>query len=290
MAKIAFIGTGLIGAGLAEGAARRGDVVTAWNRTANKAAALSSVGVTVAATLEDAVRDVERVHLALTDDHAVEAVLPAILAAAKPEVVLLDHTTASPTGTSERAAKLASEGRSFLHCPVFMSPQACREAKGIILCAGPPELHARVDAALRAMTGEVVYLGARTDLAAAYKLFGNAMLLTIAAGLSDVFSLAKNLDLPASSAIELFSKFNPASTIGLRGARMAKGDYAASFELTMARKDVRLMLEEAEGGAPLVVLPALAARMDHLIGEGYGAFDVGVLSIDAVPHGVSRDS
>lgn len=283
MAKIAFIGTGLIGAGLAEGAARRGEHVTVWNRTASKAAALAPTGVTVAPTIEEAVRDVERVHLALTDDHAVEAVLPAVLGASKAGVVLVDHTTASPTGTGERAEKLLAHGRSFLHCPVFMSPQACRDAKGIMLCSGPADVHARVEPALRAMTGELVYLGPRGDLAAAYKLFGNAMIISITAGLADVFSLARSLELPATAAIELFSKFNPAGTIQLRGTRMAAGDYAASFELTMARKDVRLMIEEADGGAPLTVLPAIAARMDHLIGSGYGAFDLGVLSVDAVP-------
>jgi hypothetical protein len=63
---------------------------------------------------------------------------------------------------------------------------------------------------------------------------------------------------------------------------MAKGEYAASFELTMARKDVRLMLEAA-GEAPLTVLPAIAGRMDALLARGLGGEDLGVLAIDAVP-------
>ena len=67
-----------------------------------------------------------------------------------------------------------------------------------------------------------------------------------------------------------------------RGAAMARGDYTPTFELTMARKDARLMIESA-GTRPLAVLPAVAQRMDVLIGRGFGADDVGVLAVDAVP-------
>ena len=62
---------------------------------------------------------------------------------------------------------------------------------------------------------------------------------------------------------------------------MAKGNFAATFELNMARKDVRLMLETV-GDRPMAALPAVAARMDQLIAAGLGAKDVCVLAIDAV--------
>jgi 3-hydroxyisobutyrate dehydrogenase-like beta-hydroxyacid dehydrogenase len=66
-----------------------------------------------------------------------------------------------------------------------------------------------------------------------------------------------------------------------RGAAMAKGDYAPAFELTMARKDVRLMVDAAKG-RELAVLPGVARRMDALIERGFGADDLGVLAVDAV--------
>ena len=65
---------------------------------------------------------------------------------------------------------------------------------------------------------------------------------------------------------------------------MAKGNFAPSFELTMARKDLRLMIETA-GARPLAALPAIAARMDQLIAAGHGAQDASVLGIDAVQGG-----
>jgi 3-hydroxyisobutyrate dehydrogenase-like beta-hydroxyacid dehydrogenase len=62
---------------------------------------------------------------------------------------------------------------------------------------------------------------------------------------------------------------------------MAERDFAPSFELSMARKDVRLMLETA-GPQPLAALPAIGARMDELIAQGYGDRDFGVLAVEAV--------
>ena len=65
MATIAFLGTGLLGAAFAEAAAKRGDRVTVWNRSADKARALEGFGITVAASAADAVRGAARVHLVL---------------------------------------------------------------------------------------------------------------------------------------------------------------------------------------------------------------------------------
>jgi 3-hydroxyisobutyrate dehydrogenase-like beta-hydroxyacid dehydrogenase len=63
---------------------------------------------------------------------------------------------------------------------------------------------------------------------------------------------------------------------------MARGQFSpASFELTMARKDVRLMLESA-GALPLATLPGIAARIDALIAAGHGREDLSALAADAV--------
>ncbi len=283
MAKLTFLGTGLIGGGLAEAAAKRGDEVVAFNRTLDKAQALTVHGVRVAATAAEAVRGSERVHIALTDDAAVDAVLDSCQAELGAAVVV-DHTTTLPAGTIARAKRLAERGIAFVHAPVFMSPAMCREGRGIMLASGARSTVDRVEAGLRKMTGTLEYLGERPDLAAAYKLFGNSMILTVIAGLADVYTLAGTLGIAATDAHALFSKFNPAAVITYRGAQMAAGDYQPSFELTMARKDARLMIETAAaGGQNLAILPAIAQRMDELIARGHGADDVGVLAIDAVP-------
>ena len=92
------------------------------------------------------------------------------------------------------------------------------------------------------MTGRVDYLGERPDLAAAHKLFGNAMIIALCGGLADVYAMAASLGIDAADAHALFGKFNPAGVLTYRGAAMAKGDYTPTFELTMARKDAGLMI------------------------------------------------
>jgi 3-hydroxyisobutyrate dehydrogenase-like beta-hydroxyacid dehydrogenase len=229
------------------------------------------------------VRDAERVHVTLSDDAAVDQVLAACGDALAGKIVI-DHTTASPAGTARRMQELGARGIEFLHAPVFMSPAMAREARGIILVSGPAATFERVADALKAMTGSVEYYGERPELAAAYKLIGNAMILAITGGVADVLQIATAVGIAPGDAMALFSKFNPAVTLQYRGAAMARGDYAPGFELTMARKDARLMIETAEAaGRKLRSLPALAAWMDELIAAGHGARDLGVLAIDAVP-------
>jgi 3-hydroxyisobutyrate dehydrogenase-like beta-hydroxyacid dehydrogenase len=281
MASITFLGTGLMGAALAEASAKRGDRVTAWNRSAAKAQALGPFGVRAAATIPEAVAGAERVHVVLSDDAVVDSVLEAAGDALRSAVVV-DHSTTSPAGTAERARRLEARGVAFVHAPVFMTPKMCREAGGMMLAAAPQATFARVEPALKAMTGRLDYLGDRRDLAAAHKLFGNAMVIALCGGLADVYAMATSLGIDAADAHALFGKFNPTGVLTYRGAAMARGDYTPAFELTMARKDLRLMIESARG-KELAVLPAIAERMDRLIERGFGADDLGVLAVGSVP-------
>jgi 3-hydroxyisobutyrate dehydrogenase-like beta-hydroxyacid dehydrogenase len=282
MTTVAFLGTGLMGAALAEAAARRGETVRVWNRTGAKAKALEVFGARAWATPSEAVTGAEHVHIVLSDDAAVDATIHSFIDAVGAGTLVSDHSTTSPSGTASRAARLEARGVAFVHAPVFMTPAMCREAKGMMLAAAPKETFARAEAALRVMTGKLHYLGERRDLAAANKLFGNAMIIAITAGLADVYAIAAALGIEATTAHALFTEFNPAGGVAYRGLAMARGDYRATFELTMARKDLRLMVEAAAGRS-LAALPGVAQRMDALVERGLGAEDLGVLSIDAVP-------
>jgi 3-hydroxyisobutyrate dehydrogenase-like beta-hydroxyacid dehydrogenase len=266
---------------MVEGMLRRGDEVTVWNRTESKARALEAFGAKVAATPGDAVAGADRVHMTLPDDEVVEQIVAAFTPRLAPNAIVIDHTTASPRGTKDRVARLNAAGVKYLHAPVFMSPQMARDSVGIILASGPGAVYDAVLDTLEAMTGEVWYLGERGDLAAAYKIFGNSMLFVIAAGVTDVFAMAKGLGISASDALTVFSKFQPGGLIKARGEKMARGDFSATFELAMARKDMRLMLE-AGSGQPMTVLPSIAKAMDAAIANGHGKDDLGSIAAEVV--------
>ncbi len=281
MSTIAFLGTGLLGSAFAEAAALRGDAVTAWNRSPDKLQALARFGVIAAASPAEAVCGAQRVHLVLKDDDVVEEVIAAALGGLLPDAIIIDHTTTLPTRTAARAERLKAEGVKYLHCPVSMGPPAARNAQGTMMVAGPKLIFEAIKSDLSKMTGHVQYLGERTDLAAAYKLLRNAMIISVSAVVADVLTLAQATNVSAEDAIKLLGLIDLNEIVNGRGLKMAKGDFTPSFELTMARKDVRLMIETA-GNRPLAALPSVAERMDQLIVAGHGTEDSSVLGINAV--------
>lgn len=278
----AFVGAGLIGGGLAAAALARGERVTVYNRTASKCEPLAAEGAKVAASPAEAVRGARRVHVTMTADDAVDAMVEAFGEALEEGAVVVDHSTTLPARTAARAELCTKRGIAYLHAPVFMSPDACRRGLGVMLAAGPRATYETVEADLDKMTGRLWFVGERPDRAAALKLMGNAMVVTLVAGLADVYTLGQQLDVPASEALALFERFDPNVIVQGRGAKMAVGDYATQWTVAMARKDVRLM-EAVTGEAPLSALPAVAARLEALMARGDGERDVGAMSMDAIP-------
>ncbi len=282
MTTIAWLGTGLLGSGFVKAALGRQQTVRVWNRTASKAEPLRAAGAFLASTAAEAVAGAERVHLCLSDDAAVDAVLDELLRVPGFKGPVIDHTTVTPRGAAERAKRLAERGVEFLACPVFMGPLNAAEASGRMLCAGAPELVERLAPALRAMTGELVLMGADARVPCTYKLIGNAMIIGLSGLTADAFALAHGADLAPKDVLAFLSTFSFGPLVSGRGARMAQGDYAPSFELSMARKDVRLMQETA-APRPLAVLDGLGARMDALLASGHGAKDLGALAVETLP-------
>ena len=288
MTKIAYLGTGLLGSGIAEASAKRGNEICVWNRTIEKAHALKQFGARVGATPADAVRGAEQVHLILKDDATVDEVIAALRPGLADGAIIVDHTTNQPALTAERSTRLNGEGVRYIHCPVFIGPAGARESQGIVLASGPKSLFDAIRGELERMATRVEYFGERPDLAAVYKLCGNAFTIGIAAVVADVFAIAAGGSVAPADTIKIMDFFNPNSVIANRTRRMAAADHDASFELTMARKDVRLMIETADS-VPLSVFPGVAARMDALIAQGHGSEDMNVIGRDAL-NAYSRQS
>lgn len=281
---IAFFGMGLLGSNFVRASLRRGEDVRVWNRTAAKASALEADGAKAFADPAEAARGAARIHVTLSDDAVVDEVLENARPGFAPGVVIVDHSTTSPTGTRARAARWHERGVEFLHAPVFMGPQQALDGSGIMLASGDPARFERLRPALEKMTGKLVDLGPAAERAASFKLFGNLFLMFFTTGLIEVMTLAKALDIKPEDATALFEVFNPGNTIGARAKRILAADFAnPSWELSMARKDARLMLEEGERhGVPLPNLPAIAATMDRFIARGHGHDDWTVIAKDAL--------
>lgn len=283
--KIAFFGTGLMGAGFVRRLLQNGHEVNVWNRSAAKARALEAEGARAFDDAAAALAGVERLHLSLADDASVDAVLEPVVPALAQGCWIVDHTTTAPTPTAQRAVRWRSRGRTFVHAPVFMGPANAQEGTGLMLVSGDAAHHDALLPALQKMTGKVVYLGEAPERAAAFKLFGNLALIGIMGVLGDVNRLAHACGISTAEAFSLFEHFNPGATLPARAARIESGDVTRpTFEAAMARKDVRLMIEEAgRGGMDLIVMPGVAAMFDAAIARGQGALDAAVAA--RVPQG-----
>jgi 3-hydroxyisobutyrate dehydrogenase len=277
---IAVLGTGLLGGNFVRAALRRGELVNVWNRTPEKARALESFGARVCTDVAEAVRGVNRIHLVLSDDSAVDEVLELARPGFAPDVLIVDHTTTSPAGTRARARRFQEQNIAFQHAPVFMGPQNALDATGVMLISGDAERHQLLKPDLERMTGKLVYLGEEPERAASFKLLGNLFLMFITTGLADVLTLAKALGIKSEEAVKLFEFFNPALTLSPRIARILAANFTQpSWELSMARKDARLMLEAAsQGDLPLAILPAIASMMDRFLERGHAHDDWTVIA------------
>lgn len=273
--NIAFLGTGLMGTGFVRRMLANGHQVRVWNRSHDKARALQAHGAKAFAQPADAVRGADRIHLSLSDDASVDAVLDPLADAIPAATWIVDHTTTAVTPTAERCARWAARGRVFLHAPVFMAPVHAHEGSGLMLLSGNKERCDAIAPALEQMSGKVWWLGEAPERASAFKLFGNLVLVGMNGVLGDMMRLAHAVGIPPAEAIGLFEGFNPGTMLKARAAKVASGPWTpASFEVSMSRKDVRLMIEEAAAhGVDLAVMPAVAALLDAAIARGAGAMD-----------------
>jgi 3-hydroxyisobutyrate dehydrogenase len=277
---VAFLGTGLLGANFSRALLKRGEKVHVWNRTAEKAKALESEGAKAFDNVADAVKGADRIHLTLSDDNSVNEVLEKASPGFKPGVIIVDHTTTSAPGAAKRSANWKQKGFHFIHAPVFMGPPNALEGTGTMMISGDQSLIKQIEPELSKMTGRLWNLGEDPAKAAAIKLLGNLFHIGLVGVLTDMLTLAETLHVPAADLPALFEVLNPA---GVARARLKKIDSKTfdqpSWELSMSRKDARLMIEQAENsGKNLLVIPPVAGKMDVWIKKGHSKDDWTILS------------
>ena len=283
MATVALLGTGLLGSGMVENLLRKGETVRVWNRSQAKLAPLVALGAVATVSPAEAVAGADRVHVVLSEDDAVDGVLAAAGPGLGEGTPVFDHSTNRPDLVLERTARLREGGVRYLSAPVFMSPADGRNGTGLMLIAGPTDEVEAARPALEAMTGRLWHVGERPDLASAYKLLGNGLLIGMSGVLGDVLAIGDAQGIAPDQVAALFDVFKVGNAMPAFLQRVArKGEMPASFELNMARKDVRLMMESAGGADGLVVLPAVAGAMDRALAEGHASRDY---SIYAWPRG-----
>jgi len=247
--NLAFIGLGIMGHSMAGHLLAAGHSLVIHNRTRKRAEDLLARGARWADTPAAAAREVDVVFICVTDTPDVEAVVlgeTGILSAARPGLVVVDHSTISPAATRKMAEALARVGAAFVDAPVSGGDVGARNATLSIMVGGDPDAFAKVRPLLEHMGKNIVHTGP-SGTGQLTKLVNQILVsvtnLAVSEGL--VFARRNGLDLEKTIAAVAGGAAGSWQLSNL-GPKMIAGDFRPGFMIDLQQKDLRLVLEAAE--------------------------------------------
>ena len=188
-AKIAFLGTGLMGSHMARNILKAGFSLTAWNRTLAKAQALIADGANVPATAAEAVAEADIVITMLSDGPTVHDLLfdQELAAAMKAGTLLIDMSSIKPSEARTHAALMRERGLHHLDAPVSGGTKGAEAGSLAIMAGGDEAVFTRAVSVLSAMgrpvrvgpdgSGQLSKLANQTIVAVTIGVVAEAMLL-----------------------------------------------------------------------------------------------------------------
>lgn len=229
---------------------RRGFPVTVTvHRDAEPAQALQAEGARIAASRADLIAAASIIIACLpTSTEVEEAVLGpgGVLETAARGAVFVDMGTSRPASTRMLAERLAARGLAMVDAPITGGVRGAREATLTIYAGGDAAAVGRVRPALETMGRTVFHMGP-TGAGHVTKLLNQMLSQGSMALLAEVLPLGVRLGLDAAQMIEALGAGSGATfAIPGRGARILQNDFAPSFRLDLAHKDLRLAREIAE--------------------------------------------
>ena len=272
--KIAYLGLGTMGSGMASNLLKAGYELTVWNRSAEKCKPFARKGARVADTPADAARDVDLVIYMLSNDQAVEEVVfdtNGILSGIKEGQIAIDMSTVLPATSLREQEAYAKRGVDFLDAPVFGSKKESAEAKLWIMAAGNKGIFEKVRPILEKLGQTVHYFG-KNGNATAMKLVGNLIVALELEALSEGLVLAQKAGLDLKTVMEVVKVADFRSPLLVsNGQNILKRDFATSFALQLMLKDAGLIEEFAESlESPIPALRVVEKNLASAVDLGFG--------------------
>jgi len=286
MQKVAFLGLGLMGSRMAARLLMAGVKLTAWNRGAERAAALRDRGATIAASPREAVWDADVIVSMVADDEASRSVWTGengALAGARSDAVAVECSTLSPAWVLQLAERAAVAGLGFADAPVTGSKPQADAGELLFLVGGDREVVERARPVLQPMSREIVHVGP-VGSGARMKLVNNFMSGVQAAALAEALAFVEACGLEAGAAMSVLMNGAPGSPlVKTVGARMMGRDYDVNFLLSLMRKDIAYAIDEAQRhGVTLRTAAAARELYDAAIADGRGGADFAAIA-ESVP-------
>ena len=255
MAKLAFLGLGVMGTPMAGHLSRAGHEVKVWNRTSEKSAkwATEYVG-TAASSIEDAVAGCEFVMMCVGNDDDVMAVAKPALGAMLASSILIDHTTASAKCARACAEMAGAQGIGFIDAPISGGEAGAVGGQLTIMCGGD---QARFDLSEPVMQvyGKAVKLMGPVGAGQLTKMVNQICIAGTLQGLSEAVHFAKKAGLDVDEVVQAIGQGAAQSwQMDNRASTMGRGEFEFGFAVDWMRKDLKIALEEADANGAILTM------------------------------------
>ena len=265
--NIAFLGLGKMGSPMARHLLGAGHIVTVFNRSRDKAEALTGEGAHVASTPEEACRDCDAAVTMLADDSAVEQVTfheNGIAAALPRDCIHVSCSTISTALARRLASDHSKRGQHYLSAPVFGRPEAAESKRLVVVAGGPAEVIERARPIFDAIGRATYIAGAEPWQANAVKLCGNFMIASMIESFSESYATLRKASVAPQLFLDVMNALFGSPVYANYGRLIAEERYEpAGFALRLGLKDIRLMLQTAEECA--APMPIASLIRDHLL-------------------------
>lgn len=261
MARVAFLGLGVMGFPMAGHLAEKGHDVTVWNRSPAKMADWTAkYGGKSAATAREAASDAEFVFTCVGNDDDLREVClgeNGAFAGMSAGAVHVDHTTVSAHVTRELHAKAAEAGIAFVDAPVSGGQAGAENGVLSVMCGGDAEAYAAAEPVMAAYARICRLLGP-SGAGQLTKMCNQIAIAGLVQGLAESLNFAEKAGLSIADVVEVISQGAAGSwQMANRHQTMAENRFDFGFAVDWMRKDLGICLDEADANGASLPVTAL---------------------------------
>jgi len=279
VAKLGFLGLGIMGYPMARNLLRAGHQVAVWSHTANKAKKLADEEKAIAC---DSPRHVaeqsECVFACVGDTRMSEQVFlgpGGVIEGAKPGTVVADASTISPSASVAIGEKLGAKGIHFLDAPCTGSTPGATNGTLTFMIGGDKSIFAKTNPSFQPMGKQFYYCGGPGKGLQA-KLTQNLILANLMQAFNEGMVLSTKGGIEPELMLEILN--NSAAKSGLisfKAPFVFRRDFTTNFSTKWMHKDIGLALQSAqELGLPMPMTSLTEQIFQAAISEGYGEDDL----------------
>lgn len=279
MAKLGFLGLGIMGYPMAQNLLKKGHSVAVWSKTSAKATALAAdAGAIACSTPREVAAHAEAIFLCVGDTAMAQEVVlgkDGLIEGAASGSTIVDTSTVAPSASVAMADALATKGIHFLGAPVTGSKPGAESGNLTFMVGGDRAVYDKVKPFMEAMGAQFYYCGPQGAGLHA-KLTQNLLLSNLLQAFNEGMILCSKAGVDPELMLDILN--NSAARSGLvafKAPYVFARNFETNFSIKWMHKDVGLMLQSGdELGVPLPLTGLTQQLLKAAVAEGYGDEDI----------------